>query len=139
MKLLGLLLAVVAAFSRSASAAANPNFLQEMTPGSQARRGIAYNDPRYTGLFFEGQSRINWIYNWQSTDAQIESRYEASAPWIPMVWRLLILYSTQYIPMLRTIGDESTGSWLDRIQRSANVILKNPTHVLGFNEPDICQ
>jgi hypothetical protein len=41
--------------------------------------------------------------------------------------------------MLRSNSAENTGSWLDSVNRSANVIVTNPTHLLGFHEPDICQ
>jgi len=40
--------------------------------------------------------------------------------------------------MLHSGSDAHTAPWLERVKRSAQIIVENPTHLLGFNEPDMC-
>jgi hypothetical protein len=93
------------------------------TPPEKAggrRRGISYNDPTFVRLFDVENNQMSWSYNWGSTTDNTNTVFE-------------------YVPMLWGNQDEHTSIWEDAYKNAAGVIKDSPTHLLGFNEPDMCE
>jgi hypothetical protein len=84
------------------------------------RRGIAFNNPNFVRYFAVEGTHATWCYNWDSAT----SRYDA--------WY-------KYVPMLHSLREEHTDPWLVRIEKAAKLDEQDPTFVLTFNEPDICE
>ncbi|KAF2818788.1 hypothetical protein CC86DRAFT_460919 [Ophiobolus disseminans] len=97
----------------------DPRWLPEDPIFPKARRGVAFNKPDYIKLFAAEGGHVKWSYNWDSAPIDTNTYFE-------------------YVPMLRSNDPSHTGPWLDRVKRSADFIKENPTHLLGFNDPDIC-
>ncbi|KAL5114957.1 hypothetical protein ACEQ8H_007129 [Pleosporales sp. CAS-2024a] len=83
------------------------------------RRGVAFNDAGMVSHFAVKDGQMGWCYNWDSYSADTHTSFE-------------------YIPMLWGNGGGSTSKWWDAVNHAAGVIKDNPTHLLGFNEPDNC-
>lgn len=82
---------------------------------SGGKRGVAYSDVLYTAPF-EGHSKVNWAYNWDSSVLGLSTS------------------TFNYAPMLWGTGAVHTSIW------EANVITaiaSGSTHILSFNEPDV--
>jgi len=82
----------------------------EVRDAPAIKRGYAYNDAALVGKF--STSKINWAYNWASSETGLSS-------------------SLEYVPMLWGLGDKLT-YW------NANTAkLVKYAHLLSFNEPDM--
>ncbi|KAF2027029.1 hypothetical protein EK21DRAFT_30664, partial [Setomelanomma holmii] len=81
------------------------------------RRGIAYNNPAYAKMFHVDGSHAKWGYNWAGDSDDM---------------------GYEFIPMLWSDSDDHTNGWFSNVRKAAGTIKENPTHLLGFNEPDTC-
>lgn len=115
-----LLVAALALFASAASITSRKNSAPPMKAEPHRRRGIAYNDEKFVRYFNVENTQVGWGYNWYSTGDLSGTAFE-------------------YVPMLWGDHDEFTGKWLDGIKRAANEQPDNPTHLLAFNEPDMCE
>ncbi|KAF1914088.1 hypothetical protein BDU57DRAFT_541452 [Ampelomyces quisqualis] len=88
--------------------------------GTGRRRGIAYNDPKFVHLFNVENNQMGWCYNWYPTSDETSTPFE-------------------YVPMLWGNHDDVTRKWASAVQQAANAQINSPTHLLSFNEPDICE
>lgn len=84
-----------------------------------SRRGIAYNNPAYVSYFNVEGTHTTWCYNWDSTSPATSGPFE-------------------FVAMLHSNHPDHTGKWAAAVERSARAQPDNPTHLLGFNEPDNC-
>jgi hypothetical protein len=84
------------------------------------RRGIAYNNPGFVHHFDVHDSGVGWCYNWYPRSEGTNTPFE-------------------YVPMLWSDAEDQTSIWWEAVQRAANAQINDPTHLLGFNEPDNCQ
>jgi hypothetical protein len=91
-----------------------------MHPEPHRRRGIPYNDATFVHYFNVPRAQIGWCYNWDSTTTDPHTPY------------------LEYVPMLWGSDAQYTQRWWDAVTRAANVQPADPTHLLGFNEPDNC-
>ncbi|KAH7078651.1 hypothetical protein BKA63DRAFT_248603 [Paraphoma chrysanthemicola] len=86
-------------------------------PGNR-RRGVAFNNPAYVKYFSQfSNSHIKWAYNWAGDSPDV---------------------GLEFIPMLWSNRNEHTSGWFANVRKACGVIVQNPTHLLGFNEPDMC-
>lgn len=114
---------LVTTLSAPSSNASSSGTSSSSTPpdGPQAkRRGVAYNRPEYVHLFDVQESGVQWCYNWDSLTNPTNTPFE-------------------YVAMLWSNGDDVTSKWDESVRRSALAQPNDPTHLLGFNEPDNCQ
>ncbi|KAH0381675.1 glycoside hydrolase family 128 protein, partial [Aureobasidium melanogenum] len=83
------------------------------------KRGLSYNNASYTMPFsLSGQnSQVSWAYNWYQA---------AGSGFNPAL---------EYVPMLWSNASDLTSSWTANAQAAINA---GSTHLLGFNEPDLC-
>ncbi|KAG9951432.1 glycoside hydrolase family 128 protein, partial [Aureobasidium melanogenum] len=83
------------------------------------KRGLSYNNAAYTMPFsLSGQnSQVSWAYNWYQA---------AGSGFNPAL---------EYVPMLWSNASDLTSSWTANAQAAINA---GSTHLLGFNEPDLC-
>ncbi|KAG9571140.1 glycoside hydrolase family 128 protein, partial [Aureobasidium melanogenum] len=83
------------------------------------KRGLSYNNAAYTMPFsLSGQdSQVSWAYNWYQV---------AGSGFNPAL---------EYVPMLWSNASDLTSSWTANAQAAINA---GSTHLLGFNEPDLC-
>jgi hypothetical protein len=44
----------------------------------------------------------------------------------------------EYVPMLWGNHEDVTRKWWDGVKKAANEQIDKPTHLLAFNEPDMC-
>ncbi|KAF1841530.1 glycoside hydrolase family 128 protein [Cucurbitaria berberidis CBS 394.84] len=84
------------------------------------RRGIAFNNADFVHYFAVEGTHATWCYNWDSWSPRTDA-------WYP------------FIPMLHSLRPDHTGPWMGRVEQAARDAGDGPTHLLGFNEPDICQ
>lgn len=82
------------------------------------KRGISYNEVAFVKLFDHPDSRVHWIYNWDS----ISPPYDPQREFIPMLW------SDHY---------DHTKRWWANVDKAAKMG-DGAIHVLSFNEPDQC-
>ncbi|KAG9976217.1 glycoside hydrolase family 128 protein, partial [Aureobasidium melanogenum] len=83
------------------------------------KRGLSYNNAAYTMPFsLSGQnSQVSWAYNWYQA---------AGSGFNPAL---------EYVPMLWSNASDLASSWTANAQAAINA---GSTHLLGFNEPDLC-
>lgn len=118
------LAAAAVTLSLAAPMAARPYGKLEDAPAN--RRGIAFNDASLVHLFNTPGSKTTWKYNWWSLDNG-NGRNGGTAH--------------EFVPMLHSDRPDHTGPWAAAIDRCVNVgpaSAQFPTHVLSFNEPDLC-
>ncbi|CAD0100070.1 unnamed protein product [Aureobasidium mustum] len=86
---------------------------------NNGKRGLSYNNAAYTMPFsLSGQSsQVSWAYNW----------YQAAGNGFNP--------ALEYVPMLWSNASDLTSSWPANAQAAINA---GSTHLLGFNEPDLC-
>lgn len=121
MRLLKALMAMGLAFLASASPVTNQSqSAPPMRPEAGRRRGIAYNDPSMVQYFNDPNALIGWGYNWYSQTANLK-------------WPAL-----EYVPMLWSNSPSLIGNWQDAVRSAVDVYPNQPTHLMGFNEPDNC-
>jgi hypothetical protein len=82
------------------------------------KRGLPYNEVKFTNYFNEPNSRVHWIYNWDSVSAPYDKHYE-------------------FVPMLWSDHPDHTRRFADNVEKCARMGNGN-IHVLSFNEPDMC-
>lgn len=83
------------------------------------KRGLSYNNAAYTTPFsLSGQnSQVSWAYNWYQVAG---SGFNSALEYVPMLW---------------SDASDLTSSWAANAQAAINA---GSTHLLGFNEPDLC-
>ncbi|KAK6004493.1 hypothetical protein QM012_008355 [Aureobasidium pullulans] len=83
------------------------------------KRGLSYNNAAYTMPFsLSGQnSQVSWAYNWYQVAG---SGFNSALEYVPMLW---------------SNASDLTSSWSANAQAAIN---SGSTHLLGFNEPDLC-
>lgn len=83
------------------------------------KRGLSYNNAAYTTPFsLSGQnSQVSWAYNWYQVAG---SGFNSALEYVPMLW---------------SNASDLTSSWAANAQAAIN---SGSTHLLGFNEPDLC-
>ncbi|KAH0371373.1 glycoside hydrolase family 128 protein, partial [Aureobasidium melanogenum] len=83
------------------------------------KRGLSYNNAAYTTPFsLSGQnSQVSWAYNWYQVAG---SGFNSALEYVPMLW---------------SNASDLTSSWTANAQAAINA---GSTHLLGFNEPDLC-
>tara|TARA_R110002003_G_scaffold93_2_gene7145 strand:- start:6357 stop:6716 length:360 start_codon:yes stop_codon:yes gene_type:complete len=106
----------------SALTTASPLIAQRSVPPERPdpdnnRRGIAFNNPLYAKYFMTSGSHAKWAYNWDSSSPDT---------------------GFEFVPMLWSDRDDHTNGWFGDVRKACGVIEANPTHLLGFNEPDMC-
>jgi hypothetical protein len=84
------------------------------------KRGIAYNEPKYTGMFQSRNSKVNWMYNWDSSTP-------SSTPDTGYA----------YVPLLHSLRSDHTAKWFSNIDEQVRHFCSYD--VMSFNEPDNCQ
>jgi hypothetical protein len=115
-----ILLTFVIATPLSAPAVSVTTFLTENPVWPSRRRGVAFNQPSLVKHFDTERTKTKWCFNWDSRSGPTNTWFE-------------------FVPMLHNNRPDRTGRWLDDVKAAAGVIRGNPTHLLGFNEPDNCQ
>jgi hypothetical protein len=85
--------------------------------GTPKKRGLAYNDPALTKLFDGTNSKISWMWNWDS------ARYSGASG------------SLVYCPILHNDQAGQTSKWFANFQAAWD---SGSRHVFSFNEPDQC-
>ncbi|KAH8707066.1 glycosyl hydrolase catalytic core-domain-containing protein [Phaeosphaeriaceae sp. PMI808] len=92
----------------------------EVPDHPNVRRGLAYNRPDFVRYFDVQGNYLRWIYNWDSKSQFTNTGFE-------------------YVPMLHSNRPDHTGPWKRNVEAAVSVVRESPTHLLGFNEPDMCQ
>lgn len=83
------------------------------------KRGVAYNNPNFVKFFDDPNSRVAWMYNWDSQpNGDTHMWYE-------------------YVPMLWSPSPGNSNQWADNVDKRAK-LGNGRMHVLSFNEPDLC-
>ncbi|KAK9898541.1 glycoside hydrolase family 128 protein [Cystobasidium minutum MCA 4210] len=83
------------------------------TSTSSKKKGVSYNDLKYTKLFGNG---IAWAYNWYSApNGDLTTNVE-------------------FTPMLWSNATDLTTIWANNVKAEK---ARGGTHLLGFNEPDL--
>jgi hypothetical protein len=85
------------------------------------KRGVAYNNPSYTRYFKTGNSKVNWMYNWDS-DTPTSTTPDTGFEYVPMLW------DNTY---------EHNREWFAHIDRHVTVFCGY--YAMSFNEPDNCE
>ena len=102
---------------------ANPMVLSRATPPDNPgpkKRGVAYNREEYVQYFNIPDGQIGWAYNWDQLTKPTNTPFE-------------------YVAMLWDNSEGSVSRWNEAVTRSALAQPDDPTHLLGFNEPDNCE
>jgi hypothetical protein len=84
------------------------------------KRGLAYNEHKYTGMFRSRNSKVNWMYNWDSSTP-------SSTPDTGYT----------YIPLLHSLHSDHTARWFSNIDIQVRHFCSY--NAMSFNEPDNCQ
>jgi hypothetical protein len=118
---------LVAAFPTSESSVdlagitTQPNIASCGGRSGNGKRGVAYNDPAFTRFFKTGNSKVNWMYNWDS-DTPTSSTPDTGFEYVPMLW------DNTY---------EHNHAWFAHIDRHVTVFCGY--YAMSFNEPDNCE
>jgi hypothetical protein len=102
------------------AARALPTFLTESIIFPGRRRGVSFNSPGLVKHFDIQGTKAKWCFNWDSRSGPTYTWFE-------------------FVPMLHDVGADRTARWVDDVKAAAGVMPGNPTHLMGFNEPDNCQ
>ncbi|QDS71318.1 hypothetical protein FKW77_001892 [Venturia effusa] len=100
-----------------------PSVAAAKKPG---KRGIPYNDPKYTKNFGGPNSPVTWQYNWNSN------------PYVPATLSPGQLnQGLKYIPQLWSLAAELVAQWAPAV--TAAIKDHNADALLAYNEPDFCK
>ncbi|KAE9991878.1 hypothetical protein Vi05172_g6037 [Venturia inaequalis] len=102
------------------------------TAGSDApakkpgKRGIPYNDAKYTKNFGSPNSPVTWQYNWNSKPYEPNNLSPGQ-----------LNPSLKYIPQLWSLAADAVAQWHPAV--TAAIKDHNTDALLAYNEPDLCK
>lgn len=123
--------------SAAVPAASSPPNAPAQFVKNAGKRGLAYNDSKYTRFFSRaGQgSRVSWAYNWYSTAYKVNARDHVGSSRAGTSELRKVNPAFTYIPMLWSDDSDLTRNWETNAKEAFD---EGADAALAFNEPNQC-